>query len=274
MVSDAGRWILVVALVATSGCSGLSGGGTAVGTETGTATPVTVPTEQPSLPPGVTAAGVERPGRLGAANGRVLNTTGHRLERTVDVRGPNGTLRVERVQRRGSDGAAVATLSVRGDGPVDAVVETRSRYRALEVVHSRAELADGRTITNRLPVRGSATYFFARTLPRRLLTAGTYEVTRTGDGAVLLRSRGSFDLDRGLTEVRTGRPRNVSVRAVITERGLVRELEVAYDARTGPESVRVHITQSVTLQEGLVVDRPAWVPEADSEQSRPLNATV
>ncbi len=269
---DAGRWALVVVLVAASGCSALPGGGTAVETET--ATPVAVPTDRPSYPPGVGAAGVDGPQRLAAANGRALDATAHRLERTVEVRGPDGTLRIERVQRRTADGVVIATLSIRGDGPVGAAVENRTRYRESDIVHSRAELADGRTVTNRLPASSSATYFFGRALPRRLFATGDYEVTRGTDGQVLLDSTGAVDLDRGLSGVRAGSPRNVSVGATVTEAGLVRELAVAYDARTGAGSVRVRLTQSVTPRNDVAVERPAWIPDADEGQSRPLNATV
>lgn len=254
-----GHWLLVALLVTGSGCAGLTGGDSDVTT----ATPVPVPTERPPLSPGVSTDGVVDAGELGAANERVLDEESYELDRTVTVSGSNGTVRIERVQRGTAEGVIVARLSVSGDGPVDAAVENWTRYRESDVVWSRTTLPGGRTVRNRLPARNATAHFVGRALPERLFSAGTYEVGRTSEGDLTLRSTTPFDLDRSVTDVRTGPPRNVSVRAVVTERGLVREIDVTYTANVGSETVRVRIVQSVSLLESADVERPAWVSEAE-----------
>jgi hypothetical protein len=250
---------LLVVLVVTSGCSGLFGSGQSP--ESTPPTPAPVPTTPPPLAPGLSADGVVDPGQLGAANRRALNGTAYELSRTVAVSGPNGTLRIDRVQRVAADGVAIGRLSVSGEGPVGTAVRNWTRYRESTVVWSRTRLSNGNTVTNRLISSDSSPYFIGRALPERLYRAGSFEVTRRSADRIVLESTVPFELERGTTELETSPPRNVSVRAVLTEEGLVRELSVTYDASVGSTRVSVRLTQSVERRE-VTVRKPAWVPQA------------
>lgn len=250
--------VLLVVLAVTSGCSGLFGAEQSP--DSTSHTPAPVPTTPPPLAPGLSADGIVDPGQLGAANRRALNGTGYRLDRTVTVSGPNGTLRIDRVQRVAADGVAIGRLSVSGDGPVGTAVRNWTRYRESTVVWSRTTLSNGNTVTNRLLSSDTSPYFIGRALPERLYRAGSFNVTRESADRIVLRSTVPFGLDRGTTELEASPPRNVSVRAVLIEEGLVRELSVSYDASVGSTRVEVRLTQSVELRE-VTVRRPAWVPE-------------
>jgi len=249
--------VLLVVLVLTSGCAGLFGSGEPPGSAP---TPAPVPTTPPPLAPGLTAEGVVDAERLTDANRRALDGTAYQLNRTVAVRGPNGTLRIDRVQRVAADGVAIGRLSVSGAGPVGTAVRNWTRYREESVVWSRTRLADGNTVTNRLLSSDTSPYFIGRALPGQLYRAGSFDVTRDTGDRIVLESAAPFRLDRGTTELETTPPRNVSARIVVTEDGLVRELSVTYDASVGSTSVRVRLTQSVEPRD-VTVRPPDWVPQ-------------
>lgn len=250
------RTVVLVALLLTAGCTGVFG----QGTPTPPDTPAPVPTTRPEPAPGVSGDALVAPATLAAANARALNGTAYRLERSVAVEGPNGTLRVDRTQAVAADGTALGRLSVGGDGPVDTAVRNWTRYRTARLVYARTTLADGRTVQNRLLSSDASPFLLGRELPERLFAAGTYTVAGRTDAGVVLRSTGPFALSRGVTEVGTSPPRNVTVRATVTDAGLVRRLRVAYDANVGSARVRVRVVQTVRVDATLTVDRPAWVP--------------
>jgi len=162
-----------------------------------------------------------------------------------------------------ADGTALGRLSVGGDGPVDTAVRNWTRYRTARLVYSRTTLADGRTVQNRLLSSDTSPFLLGRQLPDRLFAAGTYAVARQTDRGIVLRSTAPFGLSRGVTEVETGPPRNVTVRATVSDAGLVRRLRVAYDASIGSARVRVRVVQTVTVDRSLTVERPGWVPRDD-----------
>jgi len=249
--------VVLVVLVLTSGCAGLFG--SEEPRDAASPTPAPVPTTPPPLAPGLTADGVADPTRLADANRQALDGTAYRLNRTVAVRGPNGTLRIDRVQRVADDGTAIGRLSVSGAGPVGTAVRNWTRYREGTVVWSRTTLADGNTVTNRLVSSDTSPYFIGRALPERLYRAGSFDVTRRSGERIVLESTTPFRLARGTTELETSPPRNVSVRLVVTEDGLVRELSVGYDATIGSTSIRVRLTQSVRPA-AVTVRPPHWVP--------------
>lgn len=249
-------------LLIASGCSGLVGGPAPTGdtpdpATSGTVTPVPVPTDRASLPPGVTETGLADPAALTVANERAIETTAHRLRRSLQVGGGNGTLVIERVQRRSADARLRSTLTVMGDGPVSPVVDARTRYREAEIVYERATLSDGRQVTNRLPARKPGTVLFGARLPTRLFTHARFDVAGRDDGDVVLRSRTRFELPDGLRLLSTDIER-ASVQAIVTGDGLVRSLTIEGVVRTADGRVPVRLTQTVTTGP-VVVDRPAWV---------------
>jgi hypothetical protein len=138
------RLALIVVVVFSAGCVGLFDGS---GSEE-TLTPAPVPTTQPAPAPGVTGDANVDSAQLVAANDRRLNGTSYRFDRTVSVNGTNSSIVIDRVRRVRTNGTGVERLSASGTGLLAPTVRNWTLWNGADVVWRRANLTNGRTVTN------------------------------------------------------------------------------------------------------------------------------
>ena len=258
------RWLPVtlLALVATTaGCAGLFGGGSQ-------STPLTPVPDIDAPAPGVPAP--DQPGsvqlsvetdRLRAANRQARAATSYTLERTVVIRGPNGTMRIERERLEGAGDHAVEYLAINGSGRLSSVVENGTLWTNGTTTWTRTRLSNGRTVTNRLLGSDPDPYGFGNDLADHVLNAARFEVTTREDASgAVLQSRSPFALSLQLVPLATGPAANASARLVVDGGGFVRAVELSYDTTFGDQNLTVSVSHRVTRRGETVVDRPAWVP--------------
>lgn len=286
MVSWARR-VVLVCLVALAGCSGFGGGsGSGVGGDGGgesttSVTPAPVPTTADTAPhaPGLDADGVTNASALGAAHDAALRNTSFTRRVAWTFRYPNGSFyqgrwRVTRVgasreryhdvlhrsgawlgefRRQGYVTTGVERWSG-GDGTVraDVLFDGTRRYSALPArkaadVRRSATDPGGEQVARLL--RGTET----RVTGRALREGSTYH--RVG---ALDPSRNRIPTDPGLAP-----PEDVSLSALVGERGLVRSYTVTYTTRTpaGTPLTVAYVVQYGQIEE-TAVERPAWYDAA------------
>lgn len=272
--------------VLLAGCGAAPTGDAPAG-EADTLTPVAVPTDPPTptgtsaaptereLAPGVTGAGVEDPVALAAAHRRGLLERPYRLDRTLSVARPDGTL-LRRTTRRAAVGPNASRYRL-----VDTVRETDAY--PVSAVPPRVELwwADGRALI-RLSGDGEVRYRrvdgVGPTEPVGDLTlrdriAGLLTTTETtvvgrepGDPVRVILVAGDVRSDSMLrVPALLERPRNVTFALEVDTNGVVREYRLEYDATLDGERVRVRRRVEFAFLEGPV-EPPAW-------RERALNAT-
>jgi hypothetical protein len=263
------RWLPVVLLVLvalTAGCAGLFGDGS----RSTTLTPVPeVETPAPGVPapdqPGSVQLSVETD-RLRAANRQARAATTYTLERTVVVRSPNGTMRIERERLEGTGDRALEYLAINGSGRLSSVVENGTLWTNGTTTWTRTRLSNGRTVTNRLLGSDPDPYGFGSDLVDHVLQAARFEVTtREGTSGAVLRSRTPFSLNLPLVPLATGPPANASARLVVDGSGFVRAVDLSYETTFGDETLTVTISHRITRRNETVVDRPVWVPTNRSD---------
>lgn len=251
--------VLALALV-TAGCAGIFGQQT---------TPVTpVPTvEQPA--PGVPApdqAGQVQVDteRLLAANQRVRANSTYTLVRTATIRGPEGSLRIERTRLEGADGAALERLNITGSDDLSAVVDNGTLWTNGSITWTRTRLSNRRTVTSRLLEESTDPYGYGDELAKHVLRAAQFDVEERERG-VTLRSVRNFSMGLPLVPLAAGPAENASATVAVDDAGLVRSLNLTYDADFGDDRVSVTIRQRVRAQNATAVVRPAWVPTTEDD---------
>lgn len=271
--------LLLAVLIALAGCSSSA----ATSTPTATSTAAPVPTTNPStvLAPGVTVRGVEDPVALAAAHAAAMDDTSVTVRVEESRRYENGSLRWHRTatQRIDATGTEVRSYhvgefegSTRDAGLLPDFVRfpdaTRvERYAVGEDAYYRYRLRSGDTWyvsgpypADRLVDPGLVPLFWA------VDTRVTGRETR--GGVTRYRLEGGEVADRTtLGRVFVGEPfvdlGNVSVDALVDERGLVHEYHLTY-ALVEADGTVVHGSESVRFTEigTASVDRPGWYGEA------------
>lgn len=254
----------LAALVMLGGCSGPYD---AEPTADVTLTPVVVPDDTATatpgtageLAPGLTDAGVVDPARLGAAHARTLDAASYTFHRNVTRRALDGTLVLgtDTVLRRTASGNRfryTLTFSGRERRVVD-------RY------------ADGTRLYERESTPNATTYRQLRVGedPRN---ASFGSLTGRRD-VVNLFTRFRFEIEdrverNGTTHYRlaTTEPRDllplrdITVRALVSERGLVSEYDISYRVVRDDRAVRVRVTVRIGDVGTTTVAEPAWYDDA------------
>lgn len=271
--------VALVCLLALAGCSAVTGGGTP-GTETGTLTPAPVPDSDAAseqLAPGLSNEGVTDPLALANAHGSQLRRP-YRFHSNWTVRYRNGSVHARAVQRTlvTADGfrARVAVAGRPGfvtSGPPTTATfwsngtvlaeriqrDNRTRYRYLDAETYNGGAGFYTSLRRPKPWRDHYTLFTG--LETRVVdefeTDGSTRYTVVGER---LRDPATFS---AATDVR--RPGNVSLRAVVTEQGVVRSLQLSYEG-TLPTGRRVAVTRSIVYDRADAggLDRPPWFEAA------------
>lgn len=248
--------LLLVALVATAGCSGPFAGSTPSGTET--VTPAPVPEEPPptdrdgELAPGLTDDGVVDAARLVGAHTEALIDTSYTARLSTTRTAPNGTLRerYDRAVRVAAPDRFRYVLTVETPDLERRTDRWRSGERAYEAVTENGNTTyrsmDRPSVPTLLSREGLFRLF--RLIPSRVTD------TRTVDGTTTYRIVGGPGDLPPLT--------NVSYVANVTDRGLITSYRVTYtlDREDDPRHVTVEAT--VTGVGDTTVDRPVWYDEA------------
>lgn len=271
--------VLTIGLLA--GCGSIAGGGVATPSPSETVTPAPVPTEVPTptpveqLAPGITRNGVKDPLTLAEAHESVLSTRSETVKLRREVRYANGDLRSLRIQETWvtADRRQFHTvITVNGSFPPfrgdrlefysdgqsiyqATVIPNRSSYYRLPIDRYREQNDIDVVLSS--PDAGTVFLLF------------TVMDTREADlivGQRMLRYRlTSRHLVRPsmLAEAEdVTEPRNATLRAIVDERGVLREYTLRYDATVDGRNVTVTKSGIHTAIEHTTVDPPQWVPTA------------
>lgn len=271
--------VALAALLVLAGCSAVpgGGGGGASGTPTETLTPVSLPetaTPVERLAPGLTARGVTDPLALANAHANALGPH-YRFQSNWTVRYRNGSVHARADQTTAAvPGRFRSRITVAGDtgfltnGPTttvtvwanDSVLFERldrdgtSSYRYLGPDTYNGGAGFYSTLRRPIPWRDHYAVFAGVSTRVTDRTAGnaTTPATYTVAGG-RLRDPETFAASTGVRE-----PRNVSLRATVTERGVVRSLALSYEGRLR-SGERVRVTRTVVYRDASVeVPRPSW----------------
>jgi hypothetical protein len=272
--------VALAALLVLAGCSAIPGGGGGSGDggadeRTGTLTPVAVPgtpTPAERLAPGLTARGVTDPLALANAHANALGDR-YRFHSNWTVRYRNGSVHARAEQTTTAiPGRFRSRITVAGNtgfltnGPTSTVAvwandsvlferferDGTSSYRYLGPDTYNGGAGFYSTLRRPIPWRDHYAIFAGVSTRVTDRTGGATPTTYTLVGE-RLRDPATFAATTGVRE-----PRNVSLRATVTERGVVRSLALSYEGRLrGGERVRV--TRSVVYRESVGdVPRPPW----------------
>jgi hypothetical protein len=283
----------VACLLVLAGCGGVwpvddpaSGG--VDGDATSTVTPAPLPEEEPEFPPGVDRRGVVDAERLAEAHGTAIANASYTVRSNRTVEYANGSLRSSLVVEvaLARNRTFLATAATAGPGaPV-----------FLGVPPARATFwSNGSLYVRRFTTRGETTYnqfdpgqqfagtwrYWARTVPFGgrsgrpgsfytetlgvVPTRVTGRETAGNASLVHLVGRGSpgsvegTPLDGGGS---LGSARNVSLRATVDQRGVVRSLSLDYDATADGRPVHVSWTVHYRAVGRTTVGRPSWFDRA------------
>lgn len=261
------RWcgtVALVLLVALAGCNG------ATAPDGGTVTPADVPADRP---PGVGESAVTDADLLADAHRSTLNRRGYVLVKTRTVLDPGSgrTLDTLRLRLAVAPSGTAYNLT-RRESSVRAYIPSGpfsqiDIYYAGDSVSRRFVDEDGvvRAWTNTGVREGGP----VRELTERGFVAGTMAAFRPSvtsreraGRATGYRLRGEELVAPGQlrTPPLTDRPRNATLRATVTGKGVVRSLTLAYDATYRNRTVRVRQTLAVHPAEAPVT-RPEWAGE-------------
>lgn len=265
--------VACAALLVLAGCGAVTSGDG--GTPTTTLTPVEVPDDAiGDLAPGIGERRVTDRETVASVHRSVLTASSYRLDYRQVVEGPNGTLSTiqwnatavpERRAYTVSRSQRSARLYV-GTGPDaridlwfhDGVVRNRfipadrqPRYWGYDEAVGAGRL--------RAPTRTAETV--------ATLAAFEYRIVdrRTVDGTRLYTLRSTGLADPSLLDVPfvLDRPRNATLRAVVSETGVVRSYDLRYDARHRESHVRVRTSYAVSGVGTTTLPRPAWLTTAN-----------
>lgn len=265
------RALAVCTLLLLAGCGTPSDGGS---TATDTVTPVEVP-DDTTLAPGLTEAGVERPGTLADAHAAALDGTSYRLLANRTVSYANGTLRESLtldLALAADRGYLVETATAGHAAPVFlGTPPANATFWSDGTTYLRRLSRDDTTTYNAFePREGAGTWqYWARTVPFGGGTANPRDFVADTFAAAETRLAGQVD-ENGSTQYvvvanattapfdeEYVRPRNVSLRSTVTAEGLVQSLTLRYEATAGGETVTVRRTVRYRLG-NTTAPRPAW----------------
>lgn len=230
-------------------------------------TPTASPTpETPARPPGVNGSGVDRRA-LVSAHENALEGRSLTVEASHRVVADNGTVILDSVRRSRTDGL---TQFYRAS-----VTETPYRQaggRTFDISYWRNDTV---TVRRWPHENGSVSVTLDTDLPAQQLFdrtgASTVEALL---GGYELRYAGTTSRDGEttyvLTEANAEQPfrplrSNVSLRALVTEEGVVRSITVSYQTTEYRTPARARAAFRVTNVSDTVVPRPPWVDEAIAE---------
>lgn len=267
--------------MALAGCGSIAVGGPSPEPDGTTVTPAPIPTERPTptpvdqLAPGLTGNGVVDPLALAEAHESVLSVRSETVRLRRDVRYVNGELRSRRVQvtRVSANRQRFHTAITVGGSYPPFAGDRLEFYSNGNLLLQATFLPDHRSFF-RLPL---AEYREQNDVDVVISSpdAGTvyllFAVVETRVTARVDRPDGTRYRVRGTQLVRPGTlaeaedvrdPRNVSLSAVIDERGVVLDFTLRYDARIGNRSVTVVSSGTHTAIGNTTVPRPPWVATA------------
>ncbi|WP_255148728.1 hypothetical protein [Halorarius halobius] len=271
------RAVAVVTVVVLAGCSSVVG---PAGTPTSTLTPAEVPDDDGAGPggalaPGVTVDGVRDAATLADAHREALAATSHRFVRVRTISGPNATL--NRVERN-------ATVAANRSAYLFTKVETSSQAWPAADSYARIDIwYDGALVRNRFvdaaglarhwgtnrsrdggPVASPAGGDRAATV----LSAVDVRVGNAGNGTYRLVATDLRDVEALRAPPLVDDPRNVSLTATVSARGVVRAYDLGYEASYLGRTVTVRERHRVTPLDGAAVPAPDWLAEANASMSR------
>jgi hypothetical protein len=266
---------LVALVVILAGCNGLALGGDE--TPTSTVTPADVPTDEPTptpvpqLAPGFTGEGVTEPFVLAEAHAAVLENTSYTYHENTTARYTNGTVYTHGtthtqsvandsrfyIVQSGSNVEVYKTkrLSIWSNGERTLVARTSNNTTSYTARRSaNGESAFGGTSSERLAALFSSVK--TRVVGQEQRNGTTvYRVAATNVTNPTV-------LERGWQN-----PRNVTLRALISSQGLVREYQVNYTATRNSSTVHVNRRIRYTNIGNTTVERPPWYDEASKNIS-------
>jgi hypothetical protein len=279
--------VLLALAIVLAGCNGLALGGGE--TPAPTVTPAPVPTDEPTptpvpqLAPGLTGEGVVDAFALAEAHSSVLDNTSYTRYVNSTVRYVNGTVYnqfTSRAQYAANDSRFYTMqngfgVAVRGSGGL-------SRWSNGERVIVAETRNNSTSYTVRRNVNGEP-------IPPQELSFGTNEEqiasifssveTRiagrmTRNGTTLYRVVATNVTNRGaFGNAMWQSPRNITLRALISSQGFVREYRLNYTATLDNSTVRVHRRVRYTALGNTTVERPPWYDEAIENVSTATQTT-
>ncbi len=273
------RSILLVLLVLSlvfAGCNGIMLGGDE--TPERMFTPAAVPTDEPTptpvpqLAPGLMGTGVTNPFALAEAHSSVLSNTSYTFYSNSTVRYVNGTVFNQFITRvrygtndsrfyivqngfgvpvRGSSGQ-----SIWSDGERVLRAQTRNNSTSYDIPTA----AMGEPIPPQ-------EFSFLTSNDERIAALFSSVETRVTDreqrnGTTVYRIVATNVTNRGAFEFVWHNPRNVSLRALISSQGLVREYRLHYTATLDNSTVRISRQVRYTNIGTTTVERPPWYKQA------------
>lgn len=271
-----------VLLVLIAGCGGTAGPATQSPT---VVSPAPVPTDEPNptqrprLAPGLAPTGIVDALELSEAHERFLRNRSETVRLTRTNRYPNGTLRDRTVQvtRVAANRDRFHTiLSVEGPearffGPGGRgeywsdgermlqrlVRSNRTSYSVTEPEDYEPELS-----SSLIPSPGGGRVYF-------LVTLGSYRVThrwvQNGTEMYRIVATRVTDSDNIAASETVDNVRNVSLRMVIDERGVLRRFVLEYTAERTGTTLNVRLTGEHRAIGTTTVDRPDWYDRAINE---------
>lgn len=273
---------LVALVVLLSGCSGVGSGGT--GAQSSTMTPVEVPDVTPAptptgdadrwLAPGLTDRGVEGAWLLGRAHEAVLANTSYTSRTVETTRYANGTVRGRiRTTVRATPGAFTTVSIPTGTHARAYPFPDAERVEVYGVdgrLHFAVTDADGTWYFSFDRADAGVPSLYALLSSVETHTAGT--VARNGTTLYRVRATGLADTRRFAVAVgvaangyEASAVGNVSLRALVDSRGLVREYELDYTLRRDGPDLRVTRRVRYTDLGETSVQRPSWYDEATED---------
>ncbi len=276
------RLVLVGLLVVLAGCPAVSSGPTP--TEL---TPAPIP-DEPVYPPGVDPSGVVDPTRLATAHSAIVDSQSHTLISNRTIRTDNGTLRSLLSVRLALGPTRAYRVTVRTAGPDAPVLigapPARAQYWANDSVGvrslTRANHTEYSTFSPGTEFAGSWQYW--RTTAAFGGAGGFDDETfESAFEAIPTRVAGTDTQDRttfvtlvgdrarspAFAKVGSGPVSNVSLRATVSDTGLIRRFVLEYERRQAgsPISMRWVLTNSGVGT--TTAQRPPWFDRAVDQPS-------
>ncbi|WP_276259953.1 hypothetical protein [Haloglomus litoreum] len=283
--------VALCGLLVLAGCSAVPGGGPddpGGPTPTLTPAPVPEPTEAPEeLAPGLTTDGVTDPLALANAHGEALGAR-YRFTSNWTVRYPNGTVfaRADQSATVTPDAFVARVAAVGRPGFITSGAETTAVFWSNRTALATRVERDGRVsyrYADGVAYADAAGFYTSLRRPRPWLNHyalfSSVETRTVGrvDGAPTryrvvgetLRDPATFGATSGLR-----RATNVSLEAIVSERGIVRSLHLSYSGRL-PEGERVRVTRRIIYRsDAPEVTRPAWFDRAVNDSREARNAAA
>lgn len=274
-------WTVVVAGVAVliAGCGGTVGPAGQSPTAVSPApvpTDEPIPTQRPRLAPGMAPTGIVDPLTLSDAHDRYLRNRSETVRLTRTNRYPNGSLRDRTVQvtrvaanrDRFHTTVIVAGPGARFFGPGgrgeywsdgEQMLQRLDRHNRTSYSVIEPDDYEPALSSPLIPSPGGGRVYF-------LATLGSYRVTdrwvRNGTTRFRIIATRITDTDTIAASESVGNVRNVSLRMVIDEHGVLRRFVLTYTAEQRGTTLTVRLTGEHRGIGTTVVDRPGWYDRA------------